>query len=119
MKTKQLSSKQIQTLVKKTLDDYKAVDVAILDVRRLTSFTDYMIICSGTSNRHVRSLAEQVAVKSKAAGVQPLGVEGEKEAEWILVDLIDVVVHIMLPKAREFYNLEKLWQYKDKKTADE
>jgi ribosome-associated protein len=117
-KTKVLTSKQIQTFVKKVLEDYKAIDIVVLDVRKLSAFTDYMIICNGTSNRHVKTLADQIVMQSKAQGVQPLGVEGEREAEWILVDLVDVVIHIMLPATREFYNLEKLWQYKDKKTTE-
>ena len=68
-----------------------------------------MVIASGTSTRQVKAMAERLVLRAKAAGVQPLGVEGDREAEWVLVDLIDVVVHIMLPQTRAFYNLEKLW----------
>lgn len=99
----------LQTTVLNALDDLKARDVIVLDVRGLTSIADSMVIASGTSDRHVRSLAESVVEKCKTGGHRPLGVEGLKDGEWVLVDLQDVVVHVMLPKVRDFYNLEKLW----------
>jgi len=87
----------------------KAVNVKVLDVRGLTDIADLMIIASGNSDRHVRSIADRVVEKAKAAGFRPLGTEGERDGEWVLVDLQDVVVHVMLPRVREFYGLEHLW----------
>lgn len=104
-----LTTDQLRELVLAALDDLKAKDVRMLDVRTLTGITDYMIIASGTSTRHVKALADSVSEKAKQAGMRPLSVEGEREAEWILVDLADVVVHVMLPATRDFYQLEKLW----------
>jgi ribosome-associated protein len=102
-------SDKLKGLVLKALDDLKAKDVVALDVRARTSVTDTMVIASGTSTRHVKSLADNVVKLCKQNGMPPLSVEGEKEAEWVLVDLGDCVVHVMLPKSREFYALEKLW----------
>lgn len=96
-------------LVTDALEDLKAQDIKVIDVRGKTAITDMMVMASGTSDRHVRSLADNVAIKAKEAGVMPLGVEGERDNEWVLVDLNDVVVHVMLPRVRDFYNLEKLW----------
>ncbi len=104
-----MNSEQLNTLVVDALDDIKAQDIIKLDVRDMTTVTDYMIVASGTSNRHVKALAENVAEKAKKAGHKPIGVEGEEGGEWVLLDLQDVLVHVMLPKVREFYNLEKLW----------
>jgi ribosome-associated protein len=96
-------------LVAATLDDLKAQNVAVLDVRELTDVTDTIVIASGTSDRHVKSLAGRVVERAREAGFRSLGVEGEREGEWVLVDLQDVIVHVMLPRVREFYGLEKLW----------
>ncbi len=104
-----MEPEQLKQLVLSVLDDYKALNVVEIDVRKLTSITDTMIICSGTSTRHLKTISEQVVKRAKENGVVPLGVEGEDSAEWILVDLSDVIVHIMQPSAREFYSLEKLW----------
>ena len=91
------------------LADLKAQNVVTLDVRPLTSMTDIMIIASGTSTRHVKALADEVQVKAKAAGFMPVGMEGEKEGEWVLIDLAGVIVHVMLPAVRDYYDLEALW----------
>ena len=88
----------------------KAVNVKLLDVRGLTDVADTMIVCSGTSDRHVRALAELVIERAKAAGRRPMGTEGKQDAEWVLVDLQEVLVHVMLPRVREFYALEQLWE---------
>ena len=100
---------QLQQLVITALEDLKAIDIRVLDVRELTSITDYMVICSGTSNRHVKSIANSVITSSKANDIQPLGIEGETDSEWILIDLGDILVHVMQSKARERYDLESLW----------
>ncbi len=104
-----MSGKSLQDMVVEALDDLKARNVVVIDVRGLTSIADSMVIASGTSDRHVRSLAENVVEKCKEGGARPLGVEGLKDGEWVLVDLQDIVVHVMLPRVRDFYNLEKLW----------
>jgi ribosome-associated protein len=100
---------QLKDLVVETLNDMKARDVTVMDVRGKTAVTDYMIVASGTSDRHVKSIAETVAYRAKEAGEPALGSEGVAEGEWALVDLNGVVVHVMLPKVRDFYNLERLW----------
>ena len=104
-----MNSEALTDLVVEALDDVKAKDIVRLDVRDMTVVTDYMVIASGTSNRHVKALVDNVAEKAKAAGSRPIGIEGEDGGEWVLLDLGDTLVHVMLPKVREFYNLEKLW----------
>jgi ribosome-associated protein len=104
-----MQAEKLRDLVLKTLDDMKARDIVVLDVRGKTSITDIMIVASGTSNRHVKSVAEAVAFQAKLAGEAPLGSEGVEDGEWALVDLNDVVVHVMQPKVRDFYQLERLW----------
>ncbi len=99
----------LQTLVTAALDDMKAANVRVLDVRGLTDIVDTMVIASGNSDRHVRSIAARVVEKAKAAGLRPLGTEGARDGEWVLVDLQDILVHVMLPRVREFYGLERLW----------
>jgi ribosome-associated protein len=99
----------LQHAVTTALDDMKAVNVRVLDVRGLTDIADTMVIASGNSDRHVRSIAERVVESAKQAGFRPLGTEGARDGEWVLVDLQDVLVHVMLPRVREFYGLEHLW----------
>src|SRR5476651_324697 len=100
----------LQSTVTAALEDMKAVNIKKLDVRGLTDIADTMMIASGNSDRHVRSIAEHVVERAKKAGFRPLGVEGSRDAEWVLVDLQDILVHVMLPRVREFYGLEKLWE---------
>ena len=104
-----MNSEALTDLVVDALDDVKAKDIVRLDVRDMTTVTDYMVVASGTSNRHVKALVENVAEKAKEAGHRAIGIEGEEGGEWVLLDLQDTLVHVMLPKVREFYNLEKLW----------
>ncbi len=104
---------QLRTLVLDALDDLKARDVQEVDVRGKSSVTDLLVVASGTSSRHVKSIADEVVKKAKQAGQPPIGVEGQREAEWVLVDLGDVIVHVMLPRTREFYGLERLWTVGD------
>ena len=104
-----MQSKRLCQLAIDALEDLKGVDIVRIDVRGLSDFTDYMIIATGRSARQVSSLAEHVVMKAKEAGEKPLGVEGLRGGDWVLVDLCDVVVHVMRPEVREFYQLEKLW----------
>ncbi len=99
----------IDALIIDALDDLKAVDVRAIDVRQRTSLADTMIIASGTSSRHVKALADHVQEKLREHHVRPIGVEGERDGEWVLVDLGAAIVHIMLPATRAFYDLERLW----------
>lgn len=100
---------RIVKVVEGALDEMKAVQVKVLDVRQLTDVADTLIIASGNSDRHVRSIAERVLEHAKKAGFRAMGVEGQRDGEWVLVDLQDVIVHIMLPRVREIYRLENLW----------
>ena len=106
----ELTTDQLQQLVISSLEDFKAVDIQVIDVSGRNPLTERMVIASGNSTRHVKSMAENIVVKAKAEGNTPLGIEGAGEGEWVLVDLNDVIVHIMLPQTRAFYNLEKLWE---------
>ena len=105
---------EIQNAILESLDDSQAKDVVSLDVRKLTDITDYMVVCSGTSNRHLHAITNRLVEYLKKLGERPLGVEGEDTKEWILIDYTDVVVHVMLPDMREFYSLEKLWATTEK-----
>ena len=110
-----MRSKQLKDIVVAALEEIKAKDIVVLNVHKLTSITDIMVVASGTSSRQVKALADNVVDKAKAAGCRPLSVEGEREGEWILVDLADVVVHVMLPNTRDFYQLEKLWGMEERR----
>ncbi len=104
-----MDTKEIENIVVSSLEDVKGQDIVVIDVRGKTTFTDVMVIASGTSDRHVKALAENVVVNAKKADIMPVGVESDAHNEWILVDLCDVIVHVMLPRTRDYYNLEKLW----------
>lgn len=113
-----LSSEQVRDQAVASLEDLKAIDIKVIDVRPMTSLMDYMVVASGTSNRHVRSLINRVVEDAKAEGVMPLGQEGKETGEWMLVDLTDVVVHVMLPDTRDFYDLERLWEQMPERTTE-
>lgn len=106
-----MQSEDQKNLVLATLEDIKAKDIIALEVKTLTNITDYMVICSGTSSRHIKSMSEHIIKAAKEAKLHIIGIEGTELSEWILVDLGDVVVHIMLPEVRDFYQLEKLWGF--------
>jgi ribosome-associated protein len=105
-----MQSKELVALALAALDDGKGKDIKVIDVRDKTNVTDYMVIASGTSDRHVVSLADRVVERIKENHLMPLGVEGQNTGEWVLVDLGDAIIHVMKPQTREFYQLEKLWQ---------
>jgi ribosome-associated protein len=107
----------LRSVVIKALEDMKALEIKVLDVRGLTDVADTMVIASGTSDRHVRSVAQNVVEKTKQAGFRPHGVEGQQDSDWVLIDLHDMIVHVMLPRVREFYGLEKLWDMTATKRA--
>ena len=105
-----ISFEELQDLVINALEDFKAIDIQQIDVTGQNPLTDLFVVATGSSVRHVKSMAENLSLKAKEAGCQPLGIEGEGQAEWVLVDLNDIIVHLMLPQTRAFYNLEKLWE---------
>ena len=107
----------LKTVVLDALADMKALEVKVLDVRGLTDIADFMVIASGTSDRHVRSVAQRVVERTKEAGFRPHGVEGQQDSDWVLIDLNELIVHVMLPRVREFYGLEKLWDMTATKRA--
>lgn len=105
-----MQAQELKNFIVNALENLKAKDIAVVDVSDRTTVTDFMIIASGTSNRHVRSIAEQVVTESKAQGIRAPGVEGGANSDWVLVDMGDVVVHVMLPATREFYDIERFWR---------
>jgi ribosome-associated protein len=107
----------LKNVVIDALADMKALEVKVLDVRGLTDIADFMVIASGTSDRHVRSVAQRVVERTKEAGFRPHGVEGQQDGDWVLIDLSEMIVHVMLPRVREFYGLEKLWDMTATKRA--
>jgi len=109
-KAKAKAPPALAQVVLAALEDMKAVNVKAMDVRGITDITDMMVVASGTSDRHVKSIADRVIQRCKEAGYRPYGIEGERDGEWVLLDLNDVVLHVMLPRVREFYALEKLWE---------
>jgi len=109
-KAKAKAPPALAQVVLAALEDMKAVNVKAMDVRGITDITDMMVVASGTSDRHVKSIADRVVQRCKEAGYRPYGIEGERDGEWVLLDLNDVVLHVMLPRVREFYALEKLWE---------
>ena len=102
---------QLQGLLTQALEDIKASDILSLDVRKLTDMTEGMLICSGRSDRHVKSIAEKAIEASMQAGLKPLHQEGQETGEWVLVDFGNVILHVMQPETRQFYDLESLWTY--------
>jgi len=107
------SAEALLAQVRAALEEIKAKDAVEIDIRGKTGIADFMVVASGTSTRHVKSIADEVVKFARKVGVMPLGVEGEREAEWVLVDLADVIVHVMLPRVREFYAIERLWTVGD------
>jgi len=104
-----MNTKKLLELTLNALNNNKALDISVLDVTNLTTISDYMIIASGRSSRQVSAIADKVVEAAKENDIQPLGVEGRREGEWVLVDLGDIIVHVMHPECREYYQLEKLW----------
>lgn len=105
-----MTEAQVKAMVLSSLEDLKAQDIVVMDVKQKTTVTDWIIVASGTSSRHVKSIANSVNVDAKKAGLKPYGIEGDDTGEWVLVDLGDVVVHVMQKEVRKFYDLESLWQ---------
>jgi len=114
-----MKSLELQKLTVQSLEDMKGQEITVLDVSERTTVTDWMIVVTGTSQRHVKSMANEVIEKSKEAGVRPLGTEGESEGSWVLVDLGDVLAHIMTKESRDFYALEKLWSMDTTENEDD
>ena len=104
-----MKANKLRDLVINALDELKGINLVCLEVSEMTDLCDYMIVVSGNSQRQVKALAENVVNRCREKRVRPLGIEGETPGDWVLIDLADVVVHVMLPRTREFYDLERLW----------
>ena len=111
-------SEALKHLVVDALDDIKGIEIVTLDVEGQTDIADFMVVASGTTNRQVKALTDSVVVKAKTAGYTVNSVEGDDNSEWVLIDLGDVICHVMLPKVREFYDLERLWSISPKQGND-
>lgn len=109
-----MNTLKLRNLAIDALEDLKGIDITKLNVKKLTSVTDWMVFCTGRSSRHVNSLADSVVTKMKQNGIQPLSVEGKTTGEWVLIDIADVIVHVMLQQTRDFYQLEELWAKPEK-----
>jgi len=105
-----LENTALKAFVTEKLEDMKGRDITILDISKKSSFADYMIVCSGNSNRHVKSIAQSIAMECRAEGIEPLGIEGNDVGEWSLVDLGEIIVHVMTDPTRDLYQLEQLWE---------
>jgi ribosome-associated protein len=105
-----LENTALKAFVIEKLEDMKGRDITVLDISKKSSFADYMIICSGNSNRHVKSIAQSIAMECRAEGLEPLGIEGNDVGEWSLVDLGEIIVHVMTESTRDLYQLEQLWE---------
>jgi len=105
-----LKPEKLQNMARKALEDIKGQDIASLDIRKLTTIADYMLVVTATSSRHARSLAEELVKRCKEAGIQPRSLEGLEQGEWVLIDLGDVIVHVMQASMRKLYDLESLWK---------
>ncbi len=106
----------LKNLVIKALKDVKGEEIVCLDISEMTDISDYMVVASGNSNRQVKALVDSVLEEAQSTGIKPLGVEGQEQGEWVLIDLTDVIVHVMLPKVRDFYDLEGLWSMRPSQT---
>jgi len=106
---KNMQSERLKDIAIATLEDMKGIEIQVMDVRGLTDITDYMVVVSGTSDRHVKALADKVLNTLREHEIRPLGVEGKEKSPWVLIDFGDVILHVMHPKARAFYDLEGLW----------
>ncbi len=112
-------AEELKKITRDALEEMKAKDISELDIRGLTEIADFMFIVTGTSQRHVKSMANNVVECAKEAGVRPIGIEGEDQPDWVLVDLGDVIVHVMLEEARDYYNLERLWRIEEAPAVSE